>query len=75
LKNLEVPLAILCPKNYRSTYMIDIQPSNNSIKLFEFNNSPSECVDEMIEWAEDITLKNESHYRRYPWRTSVTNKD
>ncbi len=55
--------------------MIDIQPSNNSIKLFEFNNSPSECVDEMIEWAEDITLKNESHYRRYPWRTSVTNKD
>lgn len=68
LKNLDVILAIVHPKKYRSSYMIDINPSNKSIREFEFDKSPLECLENVIQWAEDRIRKNESHYRGYPWR-------
>jgi len=64
-------LAVLRPKGRRSTYMIgDAHGVDvNHIKEFEFEQSPLECLDEAIQWAEMfIQLRIDFYEINYPWR-------
>lgn len=70
LKSERVILAFLRPKGKGSTYMIgDDDVEVNHIKLFEFETSPLEVLDDAIAWAEEFVGKKIKALReKYPWR-------
>ncbi|MCJ7762942.1 hypothetical protein MUP38_05765, partial [Candidatus Bathyarchaeota archaeon] len=72
LKGERVILAFLRPKSKGSTYMIgDDGIEVNHIKLFEFETSPLQVLDDAIAWAEEFVRKKiEALKNKYPWRKS-----
>jgi hypothetical protein len=42
LKSQDTIIAILRPKNFRSTFMMESNPQNRLINIFEFNSNPEE---------------------------------
>jgi hypothetical protein len=67
LKNQDTIIVILREKNNQSTFMMEKNPQNNLIKIFEYNNSPLETLYETVKWAEDIAKFNEDYYNKtYP---------
>jgi hypothetical protein len=73
LRGERVVLAFLRPKGKGSTYMIgdDSIVEINHIKIFEFESSPLQVLDNAVTWAEDfIRKKIEALKDAYPWRKS-----
>jgi hypothetical protein len=70
LKNEGVILALLREKGKRSTFMIGDEPIDyNYIRKFEFDKSPLNILDEVIEWAEKKNIDRIEYYKTaYPWR-------
>jgi hypothetical protein len=69
LKSQETVIAVLRPKAYRSTFMMDSHPQSGLIRSFEFEKSPLERMADVIVWAEEIVKKNEEYYNNeYEWR-------
>jgi len=70
IKNERVILALLREKGKRSTYMIgDERIDYNYINVFEFEKSPLNILDEVIEWAEKKNINRIEQYKKeYPWR-------
>src|SRR5215211_4148940 len=73
LKEQRSILAFLRPLGSGSTFMIgdaalvDI----NYIRIFEFESSPIEVLDEAIDWAESLArVRSETYNKAYPWRTN-----
>jgi hypothetical protein len=64
-------LAVLRPRGSGSTYMIgdDHLVDVNFINVCEFEETPLNVLDEVIEWAEGIAAERVEAYRgAYPWR-------
>lgn len=71
LKGERVIMAFLRPKGKGSTYMIgdDSIVEINYIKIFEFEISPLQTLDDAVAWAEEfIGKKIEALRDAYPWR-------
>jgi hypothetical protein len=71
LKDGRVVLALLRQKGEFSTRMIGDEPlvDMNYIRIFEFETSPLEVIDEAIAWAEEVVKKRINAYGKlYPWR-------
>jgi hypothetical protein len=70
LKNLEIIIAILRPIGYLSTFMMEFNPKTEYIKVFEFEDTALERMDDVVKWAEKITNENVSNYKtKYLWRS------
>jgi len=70
-KDGRVVLALLRQKGKSSTSMIGDEPlvDINYIRIFEFEASPLEVVDDAIAWAEELVKKRIDAYGKlYPWR-------
>lgn len=64
-------LAVLRPVRSGSTWMIGDDPlvDVNFIKIFEFEGTPVQQVDNAIQWAEKIAQARADAYNKaYPWR-------
>lgn len=63
-------LAVLRVKGKRSTYMIGnkCSPDTPYIKIFEFEKTPLEVINDAIKWAENHLKKRKKTFNEYPWR-------
>ena len=62
-------MAILRPRGFKSTSMMESHPKSKLIKIFEFRESPIEIMDDVIKWAEKVTEENKSYYNKaYRWK-------
>jgi hypothetical protein len=72
LKCQDTVIAILRPKGYRSTFMMDSHPQSSLVTSFEFERSPFDRMGDVIKWAETVVKKNEAYYNEeYEWRKEV----
>lgn len=56
LKDEEIPIALLRKKDTGSSWMLGHEyQTDDYIELFEFTESPLEVMEDVIEWAEDLT--------------------
>jgi len=70
LKKNRTITALLRPKQGGSTWMIGDEPlvDYNFIRIFKFENSPLEVLDEAVGWAESLVRERIERYREhYPW--------
>lgn len=70
LKKNRTITALLRPKQGGSTWMIGDEPlvDYNFIRIFKFENSPLEVLDEVVRWAESLVRERIERYREhYPW--------
>ncbi len=70
LKDNRTITALLRPKQGGSTWMIGDEHlvDYNFIRVFEFEDSPLEVLDEAIKWAETFAMKRAEQYEKYyPW--------
>lgn len=70
LSSEEVILALLREEESGSTFMIGTEyHTNRLIELFEFGTKPIELMDEVTEWAEELSEElREIYTKEYPWR-------
>ena len=69
LKSQDSIIAILRPRGFRSTFMMESHPKSHLIKTFEFKVTPLEVIDKVIKWAERITKYTENQFNKnYVWR-------
>ena len=69
LKNQDTIIAILRPRGFKSSFMMDVHHKLKLIKIFEFKETPEERINDILRWAEILTSANEKHYnRKYTWR-------
>ena len=68
LRSQDTILAVLRSKPKGSTWMIDgpLQVDVNFIKVFMFDESPLEVIDEAVTWAEAFA-EQRSQTKLYPW--------
>jgi hypothetical protein len=65
LKNQDTIMAILRPVGFKSTSMMESNPKTDSIKIFEFEHTALERMNEVVKWEENI-----AHYKmEYKWRS------
>jgi hypothetical protein len=72
LKSQDTVIAVLRPRGYKSTFMMESNPQTNSIKIFEFERSALEKMNDVLNWAEEVIEKRIAHYKiEYKWRTEL----
>lgn len=72
LMDEEIPIALLRKQGSGSTRMIGHERvTNDFVELFEFEESPIECLPDVYDWVDDFLNQLEREYKNeFPWRKS-----